>query len=58
MLTGVTIPPVSSVLMLNDTQSPESYFQALFEFKAHDFEYSGDERYSYLKKECFVLTFT
>lgn len=58
LLTGVTIPPISSILMLNDTQSPESYFQAAFRVQSPwNFEYSGDEQYSYLKKECFVFDF-
>lgn len=30
LLTGVTIPPLGSILMLTDTNSPESYFQAAF----------------------------
>jgi hypothetical protein len=30
LLTGVTIPPLGSILMLTDTNSPEAYFQAAF----------------------------
>lgn len=51
LTTGVTIAPWSSVIMLNNTTSAESYMQTIFRVQSPH-EYKGK-----LKTECFVYDF-
>jgi hypothetical protein len=61
LTTGVTIPPLSSMLMLRNLKSPETYFQAAFRVQSpwSITNPSGDDpdEEEVLKPVCFVFDF-
>lgn len=61
LTTGVTVKPWSSILMLRNLKSPESYFQAAFRVQSpwsiRNPEGDDPTRELVLKPECFVFDF-
>ena len=61
LTTGVTVPQWSSILMLRNLQSPETYFQAAFRVQSpwvmHNPEGDDPNREDILKPVCFVFDF-
>ncbi|HEU0195993.1 MAG TPA: hypothetical protein VFQ88_02105 [Nevskiaceae bacterium] len=61
LITGVTVPQWSSILMLRNLQSPETYFQAAFRVQSpwviHNPEGDDPNREEILKPVCFVFDF-
>lgn len=61
LLTGVTVPQWSSILMLNSLAAPESYFQAAFRVQSpwSIWNPEGDDPYleKVLKPACLVIDF-
>ena len=61
LTTGVTVPQWSSILMLRDLKSPESYFQAAFRVQSpwtmKNPEGDDPNREDILKPACFVFDF-
>ncbi|MFD2376922.1 DEAD/DEAH box helicase family protein [Ottowia pentelensis] len=61
LTTGVTVPPWSSILMLRNLQSPETYFQAAFRVQSpwsiKNPEGDDPSREEILKPVCFVFDF-
>lgn len=62
LLTGTTIPEWSGIFMLNDTKSPEAYFQSAFRVQSPYFiKYSDGslpDEDMILKKDCYVFDFS
>jgi hypothetical protein len=61
LTTGVTVPPWSSILMLRNLKSPETYFQAAFRVQSpwtiRNPEGDDPNREEILKPACFVFDF-
>lgn len=63
LMTGVTVPPWTGILMLRELKSPESYFQAAFRVQSPwtnrfiNTEVGGTEEVV-LKEQCYVLDFS
>jgi hypothetical protein len=63
LLTGVTVPAWTGILMLRELKSPETYFQAAFRVqspwtsKVADVEIGGEQELIH-KHDCFVIDFS
>jgi hypothetical protein len=63
LMTGVTVPPWTGILMLRELKSPESYFQAAFRVQSPwtnpfiNTEVGGTEE-AVIKDQCYVLDFS
>ncbi len=54
LTTGVSIPELSAVLFLRDTESPESYFQTAFRAQTPHIDSYG----KVLKEKCYIFDFS
>ncbi len=54
LTTGVSIPELSAILFLRDTESPESYFQTAFRAQTPYVDSYG----KVLKQECYIFDFS
>lgn len=57
LMTGVTVPPWGSILILRSLKSPESYFQAAFRVQSPWTERAADGTRRVRKSTCFVFDF-
>ena len=57
LMTGVTIPPWGSILILRSLKSPESYFQAAFRVQSPWAVKAADGTRTVKKSTCFVFDF-
>lgn len=62
LLTGVTIPEWSGIFMLNDKQTPESYFQSAFRVQSPWYHKSSDgslpDADAIIKRVCYIFDFS
>lgn len=61
LTTGVTVKPWSGILMLRNSSSPETYFQAAFRVQSpwtlRNHDGSSPNRVEIIKEECYVFDF-
>lgn len=57
LTTGVTVKPWTGILMLRNSSSPETYFQAAFRVQSPWVTYDTTGNEEILKKKCYVFDF-
>ena len=61
LTTGVTVKPWSGILMLRNSSSPETYFQAAFRVQSpwviHNIEGTSPNEEEIMKDECYIFDF-
>jgi hypothetical protein len=62
LTTGVSVKPWSGILMLRNSSSPETYFQAAFRvqtpWEIHNIDDTSPNKKEIIKRECYVFDFS